>query len=131
MWFDSEEDTLEFLLRASLQPEQGPTGAWHLVLHRALKLDPQAASFRQRSARLCNQQLHPRSRNVHDQAQPALAAVAALVAGAMAGLQSRPPASPGQYSQGFAPSPVPQQQLGQQQQPVLPHTPLAHNAQVG
>lgn len=56
MWFDNQEDTLEFLLKAGLEPEQSSTGAWQLVLQRSLKVDSQAASFRQRSARLCNQQ---------------------------------------------------------------------------
>lgn len=56
MWFDKQEDTLEFLLKAGLEPEHNSAGAWQLVLHRSLKVDAQAASFRQRSARLCNQQ---------------------------------------------------------------------------
>lgn len=56
MWFDGVDDTLDFLLKAGLEPEQSSTGSWQLVLHRALKVDPQAASFKQRSARLCNLQ---------------------------------------------------------------------------
>ena len=57
MWFDNVGDTLDFLLRAGLEPEQS-NGLWQLVLHRSLKVDPQVASFRQRSARLCSLQ-HP------------------------------------------------------------------------
>ena len=64
MWFDRQEDTLEFLLKAGLEPEQSGTGAWQLVLHRSLKVDPQAASFRQRSARICNQQAATRCPSV-------------------------------------------------------------------
>lgn len=62
MWFDSEEDTLDFLLKAGLEPEQSSTGTWQLVLHRSLRVDPQAASFRQRSARLCDLQAPTRYR---------------------------------------------------------------------
>ena len=60
MWFDSQEDTLEFLLKAGLESEQSSTGTWQLVLHRSLRVDSQAASFRQRSGRLCSQQAAPR-----------------------------------------------------------------------
>ena len=63
MWFDSEDDTLEFLLKAGLEPEQSSTGAWQLVLHRSLKVDAQAGSFRQRSARLCSLQAATRYRH--------------------------------------------------------------------
>lgn len=65
MWFDSQEDTLEFLLKAGLEPEQSSTGTWQLVLHRSLRVDPQVASFRQRSGRLCNQQAAPRCQSVN------------------------------------------------------------------
>ena len=64
MWFDNQEDTLEFLLKAGLEPEQSSTGAWQLILHRSLKVDSQAASFRQRSARLCDQQAAIRCQSV-------------------------------------------------------------------
>lgn len=64
MWFDSQEDTLEFLLKAGLEPQQSSTGIWQLVLHRSLRVDSQAASFRQRSGRLCGQQAAPRCQSV-------------------------------------------------------------------
>lgn len=81
MWSDSEADAIEYLHKAGLEPEQASSGSWHLVLHRALKVDPQAASFRQRSARLCNQQDPVRSRNVVKQGRQAEAALQALLAG--------------------------------------------------
>ena len=119
MWFDSEEETVEYLLKASLQPEQSSTGAWQLVLHRSLKVDPQAASFRQRSARLCNLQLPRRSLNVLDQAETAAADVRALVGASMAMLSSRQPVV-------HAPS---QHQIPSQQ-PAVPQTPSAPTSQV-
>ncbi len=125
MWFDSEEDTLDFLLKASLQPEQSSTGTWQLVLHRALKVDHQAASFRQRSARLCNLQLAPRSQNVHDQAEAAADAVRALVSGSMTMLHSRSPAGQAQPLRQAAPA----QQQHQHRQP-LPQTPQVQASQV-
>ncbi|KAL0031492.1 hypothetical protein WJX77_003186 [Trebouxia sp. C0004] len=73
MWFDSEEETLSFLLKASLQPEQSSTGAWQLVLHR--------------------------SQNVHDQAESAAADVQALIGGSTAMLQTRQSSLPAGSSQ--------------------------------
>lgn len=80
MWSDSEADAIQYLNKAGLEPEQASNGAWQLVLHRALKVDAQAASFRQRSARLCNQQKPVRSQNVLEQGRQAEAAVRDLLA---------------------------------------------------
>lgn len=103
---------MEFLLKASLQPEQSSTGAWQLVLHRSLKVDSQAASFRQRSARLCSLQLPCRSLNVLDQAGTAAAEVRALVGGSMTMLSSRQPVVPALQA--------PSQQQMPSQQPAAP-----------
>lgn len=120
MWFDSEEETVEFLLKASLQPEQSNTGAWQLILHRSLKVDSQAASFRQRSARLCSLQLPRRSLNVLDQAGTAAAEVRALVGmGSMTMLSSRQPVVQ-----------APRQQQIPSQQPSVPQTPTTSTSQV-
>ena len=81
MWSDGESDAIEFLNKAGLEPEQSSNGTWQLILHRALKVDAQAASFRQHSTRLCNQQNPIRSHNVQEQGRQAEAAVQALLAG--------------------------------------------------
>ena len=124
MWFDSEEETLAFLQKSSLQPEQSSTGAWQLVLHRSLRVDPQAASFRQRSARLCSLQLPCRSQNVRDQAESAAADIQVLVSGSTAMLQSR------QSSLQAGSSQLPSLQQTQSQWPAVPQTPLASTSQV-
>ena len=124
MWFDSEEETLAFLQKASLQPEHSSTGTWQLVLHRSLRVDPQAASFRQRSARLCSLQLPRRSQNVHNQAESAAADVQALVSGSTAMLQSR------QSSLQAGSSHLPSLRQTQSQWPAVPQTPLASASQV-
>ena len=126
MWFDSDDDTLEYLQKASLQPEQSSTGTWQLVLHRSLKVDHQAASFRQRSARLCSLQLPVRSQNVHDQGDAAVADVSALLGGSMATLQARRPAMQAQPTQ----KRVAVQQQRRAQQPTEPQTPQAEMVQV-
>lgn len=81
MWSDGESDAIDYLSKAGLEPEQSSNGTWQLILHRVLKVDAQAASFRQRSARLCNQQNPIRSQNVQEQGRQAEAAVQALLAG--------------------------------------------------
>ena len=124
MWFDSEEETLAFLLKASLQPEQSSTGAWQLVMHRSLRVDPQAASFRQRSARLCSLQLPRRSQNVHDQAESAAADVHALVSSSTAMLHSRQSSLQARSSQ------LPSLHQTQSQWPAVPQTPSASRSQV-
>lgn len=124
MWFDSEEETLAFLQKASLQPEESSTGAWQLVLHRSLRVDPQAASFRQRSARLCSLQLPRRSQNVQDQAVSAAADVQALVSGSTAMLQSR------QSSLQAGSSQLPSLQQTQSQWLAVPQTPSPSTSQM-
>ena len=73
MWFDSQEDTLEFLHKAGLEPEPSSGGGWQLTVHRMLKVDHQVASFRQRSERLCSQQSPTRCTIVTQHSLPALA----------------------------------------------------------
>ena len=121
MWSDSETDAIEYLSKAGLEPEQASSGGWQLVLHRSLKVDAQAASFRQHSARLCNQQNPVRSQNVQEQGQQAEAAVQALLAGSGRQL-SLPTAAPPRAAG-----------LGSDagQQPGVPETPQAHTRQVG
>lgn len=121
MWSDSETDAIEYLGKAGLEPEQASSGGWQLVLHRSLKVDAQAASFRQRSARLCNQQNPVRSQNVQEQGQQAETAVQALLAGSGRQL-SLPTAAPPRAAG-----------LGSDagQQPGVPETPQAHTRQVG
>lgn len=81
MWSDGESDAIDYLNKAGLEPEQSSNSTWQLILHRALKVDAQAASFRQHSTRLCNQQNPIRSHNVQEQGRQAEAAVQALLAG--------------------------------------------------
>ena len=99
---------------------QTSDGTWNLVLHRVLKLDPQAASFKQRSARLCNQQNPVRSQNVQEQGKQAEAAIQTLLTAA--GVRQLPPSGAATHSMAVRPQQsvptTPQSQTRQVSSPV-------------